>query len=156
MPDLPEGAVEAAAKAFTDELNPHLGGEAWLDEVSALVECGMPEALQTAAPAIEEKARKQERERLREELLSDEHIKKMRQRFGHPSDPHYAERARVFIDAALDALEDSDAPASTDRNSPVWARMSGSCAVNRHDQCAGRGKDGGPCTCSCHGDSDAS
>jgi hypothetical protein len=43
-------------------------------------------------------------ERLRRRMLSDEFVCEARRRFGHPSDPHYAERFRVFIDAAFDTL----------------------------------------------------
>lgn len=37
-----------------------------------------------------------------------------------------------------------------ERDGPVWAWMSRPCAIRRHDQCDGRGQDGGPCNCSCH------
>ena len=43
-------------------------------------------------------------EQLRKRMLSDEFVGEARRRFGHPSDPHYAERFRVFIDAAFDTL----------------------------------------------------
>jgi hypothetical protein len=39
-----------------------------------------------------------------------------------------------------------------ERTSPIWARISAECAINRHDRCDNKGKDGvAPCTCSCHG-----
>lgn len=47
-----EAAAYDAAKAFTDEMNPHLVGQEREDEIFALSEVGMPQALKAAAPAM--------------------------------------------------------------------------------------------------------
>jgi hypothetical protein len=47
-----QAATYEAAKAMTDTLNPHLGGQQREDEISALCEEGMPQALAAAYPAI--------------------------------------------------------------------------------------------------------
>jgi hypothetical protein len=94
MPDLPEEAVEAAREAIRTREKAYRDTGSGRMTPNAII----GNALEAAAPAIEEKARKQERERLK---LDPRKLRALALELPAP----------IFNDAVkptLDALEDSD------------------------------------------------
>jgi hypothetical protein len=63
-----QAVVEAASVAFTDTINPHIGGEERSDEISALASEGMPEALAAALPIERKRWEGEVRERTKAEF----------------------------------------------------------------------------------------